>query len=148
MLQPKSERQQPTDIAVAVVEHRDCFLIGRRPVGATLAGLWEFPGGKVESGETPAQAAARECLEETGVVVDVIASLPKTVHEYEHGCVRLFFFACRPQGAEPSPREPFLWTPRERLLEYEFPAANRELLALLANGKAPHARNLSDEKPL
>ena len=56
-----------TPIAIAVVLHNDCVLIGVRPAGATLAGLWEFPGGKIEAGETPNEAAERECLEETGL---------------------------------------------------------------------------------
>ena len=54
---------EPVEIAIAVVEHEGRFLIGLRPPGAPLAGLWEFAGGKLEPGETPQMAAARECLE-------------------------------------------------------------------------------------
>ena len=50
----------PTAIAVAVVEHDDRFLVGQRPAGKPLAGYWEFPGGRVEEGESPQQAAIRE----------------------------------------------------------------------------------------
>ncbi len=61
----QSELLNATRIAIAVVEHDGNFLIGLRPSGAVLGGLWEFPGGKVEPDETPEAAAARECLEET-----------------------------------------------------------------------------------
>ena len=81
----------PTPIAVAVVEHRGKYLIGRRPEGAALAGLWEFPGGKVEPGESPADAARRECLEETGLDVVVGAPYPEVVQQYDHDRVRSAF---------------------------------------------------------
>src|SRR4029079_19393384 len=61
---PKS---MPTPIAIAIVEHSGSFLVGRRPEGAALAGLWEFPGGKIEPGETAEEAAGREWLVETGL---------------------------------------------------------------------------------
>lgn len=57
----------PTPIAIAVVQHADQFLIGQRPAGLVLSGYWEFPGGKIQLGETPEAAAVRECLEETGL---------------------------------------------------------------------------------
>ncbi|MDP6469251.1 MAG: NUDIX domain-containing protein, partial [Pirellulaceae bacterium] len=62
---------EPTLIAIAVVEHNGRFLVGMRPVETVLAGFSEFPGGKVEPNEVPAQAAVRECLEETGLEVEV-----------------------------------------------------------------------------
>src|SRR5437764_2006476 len=62
-------KTMPTPIAVAVVEKDGHFLVGQRPEGVSLAGLWEFPGGKIEPGESPEAAAVRECLEETGVDV-------------------------------------------------------------------------------
>ena len=64
-MEPTSER--PTLVAIAVVEHDGCFLVGVRPEGKPLAGFAEFPGGKVDHGETPEQAAIRECREESGL---------------------------------------------------------------------------------
>ena len=61
----------PTPIAVAVVEHDGRYLVGQRPAHVPLGGFWEFPGGKVERGETPEAAAIRECLEETGLTVHI-----------------------------------------------------------------------------
>ena len=122
---------QPTPIAVAVVQQNDRVLIGRRPPGAKLAGLWEFPGGKVEAGETPQQAAVRECLEETGLEVEVAGPLPERVQTYKHGRVILHFFACTLCDPVRTPRAPFHWHERHRLGELAFPAGNREVIELL-----------------
>jgi 8-oxo-dGTP diphosphatase len=121
-------------IAVAVVEHEGHYLIGPRPEGVPLAGLWEFPGGKVEPGETAEQAAQRECLEETGIAITVGEAYPAVDHQYEHGHVRLIFFACRPLDPICVPRRPFEWVPRSRLAEYRFPDANAALIAHLTAG--------------
>ena len=83
------------EIAIAVVEREGQFLIGLRPAGAPLAGYWEFPGGKTAKGETPEDAARRECLEETGVTVRVIGEYPPATFDYPHGRVLLRFFACQ-----------------------------------------------------
>lgn len=120
-------------IAVAVVRRGDEYLIGQRPSGATLAGYWEFPGGKVHPDETPAQAAVRECLEETGLCVRVAEPLAVVEHEYRHGRLELHFFACVPCDSGeprfglpsvPSAAAAYQWTPAARLGDYEFPAAN------------------------
>jgi 8-oxo-dGTP diphosphatase len=121
----------PTPIAIAVVEHAGSFLIGQRPPNVPLAGYWEFPGGKVEPGETPAEAAARECLEETGLLVTVGDVYPDVVHQYDHDRLRLHFFACRLQPASGDPRPPFRWVPRVELARYQFPPANAGLLTWL-----------------
>jgi 8-oxo-dGTP diphosphatase len=123
----------PTPIAVAVVEHEGRFLIGRRPEGVPLAGLWEFPGGKVELGEKAEQAAVRETGEETGLAVEPLGRFPEHVHQYDHGRVHLVFVACRlvdPSAAQPRP--PFCWVAREELASYAFPEGNRGLIALLS----------------
>lgn len=122
-----------THIAIAVVEHAGQFLIGERPPGVALAGLWEFPGGKVEPGETPEAAAVRECLEETGLLVEVVGEYPRHDHDYAHDRVRLQFFSCRPKSQELAPLSPFRWVPREELQAYEFPRGNSELLSLLVS---------------
>ena len=125
-------RASPTLVAVAVVQHAGHVLIGRRAEQAALGGLWEFPGGKVEPGESPAAAAARECLEETGLAIDLLRTLMQCVHDYEHGSVQLFFYDCRPRNPAQEPYPPFLWARTDRLADFEFPPANRDVLALLA----------------
>lgn len=124
----------PTPIAVAVVEHGGKFLIGQRPEGKPLAGLWEFPGGKVEPGETPAEAAARECLEEVGVRVSVGTQYPEVIQQYDHDRVRLHFFRCTlAAGATVNDvAAGYRWVAAAELPTYEFPKANAKLVALLA----------------
>jgi 8-oxo-dGTP diphosphatase len=119
-------------VAIAVVEQGGCFLVGRRPEGVPLAGLWEFPGGKILDGETAEAAAVRECLEETGIVVKDVLHLSSVGHEYEHGTVALEFIACRPVGPkQATPAPAFKWVPRGDLGNYEFPAANAAVLEML-----------------
>ena len=117
---------------MAVVEHGGQFLVGLRPAGKPLAGLSEFPGGKVHSGETPAEAAERECREETGLNIVVGDPYPIVEHDYPHGRLTLHFFRC---AAEPIgdaiPNQPFRWVGREELARLGFPEANRALLEAL-----------------
>jgi mutator protein MutT len=122
-----------TRIAIAVVQWEGKFLIGLRPAGVALAGLWEFPGGKIHSGETPATAATRECLEETGLNVEVEREYARVEHRYAHGDVELFFFACRPLDARQAPAERFRWVRGRELAHYEFPSANAAVIAGLVH---------------
>lgn len=125
------QRCRPTQVAVAVVEHEGRFLIGQRAEGLVLAGLWEFPGGKILEDESPEEAAVRECGEETGLGVEPLGQYPGVVWDYPHGLVSLHFVACRPLDAEAPPRGGFRWVPREELADYRFPEANALLLERL-----------------
>ena len=120
-----------TLIAIAVVEQENQFLIGQRPPNVPLAGLWEFPGGKVKAGESPQEAAVRECREETGLEVQVAGEYPEHVQQYEHDRVRLRFFRCIPDSSLAIPAPPFRWVAQQQLLDYPFPEGNRRLLGLL-----------------
>jgi len=121
----------PTPIAIAVVQSGDCFLVGRRSAGSALAGMSEFPGGKLEPGESPAQAAVRECREETGIEIEILFEYPSRIQEYDHDRVELHFFACRPLGDVSAFAEPYRWVPRDQLATLEFPQGNRTLIELL-----------------
>ena len=127
----KSANHMAVMIAIAVVEHAGRFLIGRRPAGVPLAGMWEFPGGKVEPGESPAAAAVRECREETGLPVEVLEEYPSHRQAYDHAEVQLHFFHCRPLETQPTIAAAYRWVERAELANYEFPAGNRELLQML-----------------
>jgi 8-oxo-dGTP diphosphatase len=125
----------PTPIAIAVVEWEEQFLVGQRPEGVPLAGLWEFPGGKIDHGETPEEAAVRECREEAGLAVEPLFRYPEHVQQYDHDRVALHFVACRPAAVGPhNPEPPFRWIPREELSQLQFPEGNRGVLNLLAGG--------------
>lgn len=130
-------------VAIAVVRRGDWFLVGRRERGQSLAGLAEFPGGKLLDGEAAESAAVRECLEETGLAVEIVDEYPCRVESYSHGTIDLRFFACRPaavdaaapldsRAAPPPVRAPWRWVERHELSELEFPSGNREVLALIA----------------
>jgi len=123
-------------IAVAVVVENGTVLVGTRASDAVDApGLHEFPGGLVEPGESPAEAAARECLEETGVAIAVGDLLATTTAPSSRGEVAILFFGCRPvDGA--AARPPFRWIPLRALASCDFPAANRPVVARLL-GNAP-----------
>ncbi len=120
------------EISIAVVAHEGRYLIGLRPEGVPLAGYWEFPGGKVRHGETPADAAVRECLEESGLRVRIVGEYPHAMHDYAHAAVRLHFFACEPVLAPSDTMPPRLrWVAAAELGEYRFPPANAALIARL-----------------
>lgn len=132
----------PKLIAVAVVRHGDKFLVGPRPAGVPLAGFWEFPGGKVEPFESPADAAVRECREETGLNVRVVAEYPPADFDYSHGSLHLRFFDCVIAQECDSPSLPFVWVERQRLAQLAFPPANAPLLSWL-EANSPSAANSS-----
>jgi mutator protein MutT len=121
------------EIAVAVIAHQGRYLIGLRPDGAALAGLCEFPGGKIHRDETPAAAAQREALEETGLAITVEGVHAVVEHEYPHARLRLHFLACKPQDTQRMENLPerFLWVRGDELGCYEFPAANADIVARL-----------------
>lgn len=119
-----------TRIAIAVIQRGDEVLIGLRGAGRPLGGFWEFPGGKVEQGETCEQAAVREALEETGIRVSIKGEFPPVEHDYDHGKLYLRFFQCAPvsDASVISLPSQFLWVKRCALRDYQFPPANDTLL--------------------
>ena len=90
-----SEAPQTILVAAAVVRSEGRILLTRRLEGSHLAGMWEFPGGKVEAGEDPAAAVVRECAEECAIDVLVEDILDVTFHAYPGKNVLLLFYACR-----------------------------------------------------
>jgi mutator protein MutT len=120
------------DVAVAIIRHEGKYLIARRPENAPLAGFWEFPGGKVQPGESPAEAAARECLEEAGLAVEVGPEYQLVEHTYDHARVRIhFFIAALVDNAAGKP-DRFRWVSAKQLAGYTFPPATRDVIARLS----------------
>lgn len=117
-------------IVVAVVRRHGRYLIGRRPASGLLGGMWEFPGGKIEPGETHEQALVREVREETGLEIRVGDPVATVDHAYSHFAVTLHVYACRAIAgrAKAHFHSELKWVPRSQLDEYAFPAANRRFL--------------------
>lgn len=88
------------DVAAAVIFRDGAFLLGRRPLGSIYAGYWEFPGGKVEAGESPGQALSRELHEELGIQVESVYPWIFREFTYAHAQVRLHFFRVRRWSGE------------------------------------------------
>lgn len=111
------------------------MLIALRPEDMMLGGLWEFPGGKVEKGETKEQALVRELREELGVMVSVAEKITEIKHAYSHFKITLSAYECRiePDQPEPKPRasKVIKWIQPQELKDYPFPKANRKLTELL-----------------
>jgi len=120
-------------VTAAVVRRGDTFLLTRRLKGTHLEGLWEFPGGKCEPGESLEACLQREIVEELGVHAQVRHLLLSTHHTYETRHIELHFFACD-LDAEPHARlgQEIRWTPRTELRQLEFPPADAELIQLLS----------------
>jgi mutator protein MutT len=119
-------------VVAAVIERDGAFLVTRRLEGTHLAGMWEFPGGKIGSGETHAQALVREIREELDADVDVGALLFETQFDYAERRVSLHFYRCTLRG-EPKPLlgQEMKWVPRADLRALDFPPADADLIRLL-----------------
>ncbi|WP_366555475.1 (deoxy)nucleoside triphosphate pyrophosphohydrolase [Aquibaculum sediminis] len=121
--------------AAALVDADGRVLIARRPEGKPLAGLWEFPGGKVAPGETPEQALVRELHEELGLDTrtSCLAPIAFASHAYEDFHLLMPLFACRVWQGNPTAREgqELAWVKPVRLADYPMPPADEPLVALL-----------------
>jgi mutator protein MutT len=122
------------DVSAALIFHQGRLLITRRRAGSHLGGLWEFPGGKREPGETFEQCLVREILEELGMDIAVGELFEEITHAYEEKTIRLKFFVCEWIGGEPQALgcASFKWVGKDELAHYEFPAADARLLKKLS----------------
>ena len=128
------------EIAVGIVVRDDgAILIQRRPENGLLGGLWEFPGGKLEAGESPGEACIRELREELGIVVVLLDAIEPIRHAYSHFKIRLHGFVCRLASGSPTGRQgqPHRWVASEDLGDYAFPRANRRLIEALQSTTWP-----------
>lgn len=134
-MSPAAAPQRRIAVVGAVLERGDLILAARRAPGMTQPGLWEFPGGKVEPGETPAEALRREIAEELGCTVDVGVHVATCEHENGSGIVILDTYRCTLVTGEPRPLEhaELRWLPPEQLAGLPWSPADlptvRRLLA-------------------
>lgn len=121
--------------AAALVDVDGRVLIARRPPGKPLAGLWEFPGGKVQDGETPEQALIRELGEELGIDTrtSCLAPLCFASHRYEDFHLLMPLYVCRVWHGQIRAREgqELKWVRAQRLRDYPMPPADEPLVALI-----------------
>ncbi len=121
--------------AAALVDADHRVLIAKRPEGKTMAGLWEFPGGKVEAGERPEQALLRELSEELGVETETACLAPLTFasHAYDAFHLLMPLYVIRRWQGTPQPREgqELAWVKPNRLRDYPMPDADGPLIAPL-----------------
>lgn len=124
-------------VTAAVVWRDGRYLVARRLQGTHLAGLWEFPGGKCEPGESHEDCLRREIHEELGVDATIRGLLLSARHAYETREVELHFFACDLAG-EPQARlgQELAWVAPADLDRLAFPEADAELIALLKQDRA------------
>jgi mutator protein MutT len=123
------------DVAIGLVWKEGRLLIARRPAGVHLGGTWEFPGGKVEAGESPEACILRELREEIRIEAEVTGRRPLIEFAYPERSVRLHPIDCRWLSGEPQPHgcEEPRWVAPAELADYEFPPANAPLLQSLRN---------------
>jgi mutator protein MutT len=123
----------PIEVAVALIWRGDELLITRRVANVHLGGLWELPGGKCEPGEAPSACAVREVREELGIEVEPVRARRIIEHRYQDRTVRLHAYDCRYVAGDPGALGcvTWRWVGVGELERYEFPAANRALLAEL-----------------
>ena len=125
-------------VVAAVIEDSHRFLVTRRQPGVHLAGMWEFPGGKIDPDETHEAALRRELLEELGVEAIVGERVYRTQHAYPDRTIKLYFYRCRLNGApRPLMGQEMRWVPRAELRSLGFPPADTELIELLTKSNAP-----------
>ena len=121
--------------AAALIDAQSRIFVQRRPAGKPMAGLWEFPGGKVEPGETPEAALIRELAEELGIDTwaSCLAPLSFASHAYPDFHLLMPLYACRKWEGTPRPREhaALKWVRARDLAGYPMPQADRPLLPVL-----------------
>ena len=137
-----ARRVPEIDAAVGVIVRNARVLVTRRPAEGLLGGLWEFPGGKIRPGESPAAACIREIAEEVGLRVEIAEPLAEVRHAYSHFRVRLHVFLCRHRGGRVRLNGPaaFRWVRLEDLDGLALPKANHKFIPLLKRRLAGRER--------
>ena len=124
---------QVIEVAAGVIFRSGRLLLTQRRAQDHLGGLWEFPGGKREEGESYAECLERELKEELGIEVEIGGVIDAVTHEYPGKTVHLEFLHCKWLRHEPRALgcEAFAWVRREELDSYAFPAADQQILKQL-----------------
>jgi 8-oxo-dGTP diphosphatase len=123
-------------VAALIQDEKGRYLITQRREGSHLAGLWEFPGGKRESGESQEEALRRELTEELSARFAVGERVETVRWEYPERTIVIHFYRCRLESGtiEPQEDQAMAWVAPERLSDFDFPPADRDLIARLRGG--------------
>ena len=131
---------QPRQVALAIVEEAGRWLVNRRLSADALDGLWEFPGGGIHNGESPANAAVRECREEVGLQVEPIGSLATLSHQFADAEVELHPILCQVVAGEAASGDPKIgsvrWVSLAELQSLAMPPANSAIVAELVRRRS------------
>jgi len=129
------EPTSPVPVVCAIIVRDDRIMLAQRPPDKKLGGLWEFPGGKVEAGESSEDALHRELQEELGCSVRITQTLAPFVHEYGWGRIELIPFVCEIAEGSPEPHAhehmALVWVERGELRGYDLAPADVPLLTAL-----------------
>ncbi|MBV2190092.1 8-oxo-dGTP diphosphatase MutT [Providencia rettgeri] len=128
-------------IAVGIIRNsQKKIFITKRPEGTHMAGFWEFPGGKLETNESPEAALVRELEEEVGIIVTKSELFHRVDHEFDDRFITLYFFIISSWENEPYGKEgqDSRWVCQDDLIADEFPPANRIIVELLTHRSDPH----------
>lgn len=114
------------DVVAGIVIYEDKILIARRAKGEKMEGKWEFPGGKIEKGETPEEALIREFKEELSVDIDVEDFFCESIYKYEFGAIRLLAYRCKSKNKEfkLSVHSEINWVEPKDILQYDLAPAD------------------------
>ena len=122
------------DVVGAIIRDGDRYLVGQRAANKSQGGKWEFMGGKIEPGESPEQALARECREELSLEIENERIIDSVVHEYPDKTIRLILISCSAKpGSIPKALEhqQIKWVDRDEMNALDFAPADRELIEKL-----------------
>ena len=121
------------NIAVGIIQKKDKILITKRKPEGLLGGLWEFPGGKIKSKETPVDACGREVNEELNLNIDVIRKLTQVKHTYTHFKISMWVYICEYRGGKISLKSAveYRWIKVQELDNFPFPGANHKFLSMV-----------------
>ncbi len=137
----KNTKTIPINMATGVLLHKGLIFIQQRLADDVWGALWEFPGGRMEEGETAEETVIREYLEETELVVRVDSKITTTIHHYTRYKITLHCFIVSLEQSDSDPvlhaAQEFHWLPFEQINQYAFPAGHRKLIQFMKAHKLP-----------